>query len=112
MRDLRVSNTFQGGVDERERGELEKRVEGARREVAALAKTKGVIQERRKRLETEIERVAARQKNLAAIASSVREEIRRLDGAVASARGYLERDSRATDVDKIERETKRARPRA
>ena len=87
--------------------ELEKRVEGARREVAALAKTKGVIQERRKRLETEIERVAARQKNLAAIASSVREEIRRLDGAVASARGYLERDSRATDVDKIERETKR-----
>jgi hypothetical protein len=39
-----VSNTFQGGVDERERGELEKRVEGARREVAALAKTKGVIQ--------------------------------------------------------------------
>ena len=107
VRDLRVSNTFQGGVDERERGELEKRVEGARREVAALAKTKGVIQERRKRLETEIERVAARQKNLAAIASSVREEIRRLDGAVASARGYLERDSRATDVDKIERETKR-----
>jgi len=107
VRDLRVSNTFQGGVDERERGELEKRVEGARREVAALAKTKGVIQERRKRLETEIERVAARQKNLAAVASSVREEIRRLDGAVASARGYLERDSRATDVDKIERETKR-----
>ena len=107
VRDLRASNTFQGGVDERERAELEKRAEGARKEVAALAKTKGVILDRRKRLEADVERVAARQKNLTTIASQVREEIRRLDGAVASARGYLERDSRATDVKKIERETKR-----
>ena len=107
VRDLRASNTFQGGVDERERAELEKRAESARREVAALAKEKGVILSRRKRLEADVERVAARQKNLTTIASQVREEIRRLDSAVASARGHLERDSRATDVQKIERETKR-----
>ena len=107
VRDLRNSNTFQGGVDERERGELEKKVEGAKKEVAALNKQKGVVQERRKKLENEVERVAARQKNLTQMAHAVREEIRRLEGAVVSARGYLERDSRATDVDKIERETKR-----
>ena len=89
MRDLRASNTFQGGVDERERGELEKKVEGAKKEVAALNKQKGVVQERRKKLENEVERVAARQKNLTQMAHAVREEIRRLEGAVVSARGAL-----------------------
>ena len=74
----------QGGVDERERGEL-KRVEGARREAAALAKT-SVIQERRKRLETEIEQRGAPEESSRHRVFG-REEIKRLDGAVASAPG-------------------------
>ena len=98
-------------MDERERGELEKRVEGARREVAALAKTKGVIQERGSDLETEIKACGAPEE-------SRRHRVfgARGDSAFGRRRGErardLERDSRATDVDKIERETKRDASRA